>query len=207
LKFKLGMNAENIGADPATVRVLFTLPAGLHWGADLPDATEECTSTESTADCAPGRVLDANNLSSRAAGWVWDVTADRPGLYSVNARLVDVSSPDSDPSDNSATATIEVTESVTIGTARPLAARPKAGSVVSVRVRLSRGVNAVTPTAVSCSARVGPTKVSGKARAAPGAASCAFQTRRSFSGKTLRGVVGFAIDGSKRSRAFAVRLR
>lgn len=207
LTFKLGMSAENIGADPATVRLRLTLPRGLKWGPDLPDPSESCTSTPTTADCSPPQPLDVNDFNTRAVGWVWDIEAEVPGSYAVTAALVEVSPADSDPADNAAAVTINVTPALTVGSVTTTPARPKAGSTVSARVAVRLGDQAVTPMAVACSGSIGAKKIAGRGRGGAGVAICSFRTPRVAAGKTLRGVIALTASSGKVSRRFAVRLR
>src|SRR5439155_3535786 len=68
LAFQAGMSAANdVGPDPATVHVRFELPAGLHWGSDLPDPTESCTSTATSGDCTPPELPPHSNEHNPAA--------------------------------------------------------------------------------------------------------------------------------------------
>jgi hypothetical protein len=50
LAFYAGLIIDhNGGGEEASARVRFILPDGLHWGPDVPDATETCTGTGSAA--------------------------------------------------------------------------------------------------------------------------------------------------------------
>jgi len=208
LRFKVGVNVETIGPDVAAdVRVRLHLPEGLHWGADLPDPTENCTSTATTADCQPGFPLDANDLSRRATGWGWDVTADAPGDYALSAEVVQSSAPDPDTSDNSSQVTVHVTRAVSIGGVKISPARPKAGAVVTARVAVTAGGDAITPTSVRCAGKVGGKTVSSRAASSGGRATCSFRPARSAKGKTLHGSVTVVAAGATATRAFAVKLR
>jgi hypothetical protein len=135
LAFKAGASVETIGPDSAdNVSIRLLLPAGLRWGTDLPDATENCTATPNTAECRPGFILDPQNPGMRAAGWIWDVVAETPGSYQLRAELISSSADDPDPSDNTSLVTVVVARAIAAGAARITPARPRAGAVVSARV-------------------------------------------------------------------------
>jgi hypothetical protein len=208
LHFKLGINVESIGPDVAAgVRVRFHLPEGLRWGTDLPDPSENCTSTATTADCEPGFPLDANDLSKRAVGWGWDVVATAAGDYALSGEVVASASSDPDTSDNSAEATVHVTQAVSVGSVKLLPAKPKAGSVVTARVAVSAGGGMITPTAVFCAGKVGAQRVPSVARFSLGRASCRFGPARSARGKTLQGSVTVVAAGVTVRKTFVVKLR
>ena len=208
LSFKVGMTVENVGPDQAdVVRLRLVLPAGLRWGTDLPDPSENCTSTPTTAECRSPYPLDSNDLSKRATGWGWDVTADAPGTYILQSAVTESSSSDPDISNNSSSASVAVTLAVAASAAKVSPARAKAGSVVSARVAVTAGGEPVTPTDVSCSGRIGNARLSGARDATAGAAICRFRTPRRAAGKTLRGTIAFTANGTKLTRRFAVKLR
>jgi hypothetical protein len=208
LSFKAGASVETIGPDSAdNVSIRFELPAGLRWGTDLPDATENCTSTASTAECRPGFILDPQNPGMRAAGWIWDVIAEAPGSYQLKADVISSSAPDPDPSDNTAIVTVVVSRTVAAGAARISPAKPKAGAAVSARVVVRAGGEPITPTRVACAGTAGNKKVVGSARASSGSATCTYLTPRAARGKTLRGAVAFTAGDTRLTRRFAVKLR
>jgi hypothetical protein len=206
LDFVAGVNIESIGPDPTTTRVRLTLPTGLRWGADLPDAAENCTSTPNSGECSPGFPLDVNDFSKRAAGWGWNVIADAPGTYVLNAEVLESSASDPDLSDNKASVTVNVTAPLSATAVRLSPTRPVAGSIVSARVGVAAGGRPVVPTAVVCSARIGQSKVSGTGRAVTGSAVCRYRTPRR-AGETLRGSVAFSATGQRVIRRFAIKLR
>jgi hypothetical protein len=199
-QFVLGIGLENDGPDPATVRVSLQLPAGLTWGADRPDPSENCTSTATTADCAPP-TLPATG-TSHITGWLWNVTAQAPGSYPVTVSAVSSSAADPDPSNNSATATVVVTQKVAAGGVRVSPAAPRAGSVVVASVGVSPGA----PSRPACSATVGSARAPARAHAGAGRVTCTVRTPRSARGKLLRGKLTFAVAGTGVVRRFAVRL-
>jgi hypothetical protein len=208
LGFKAGANVETIGPDSTdNVRIHFELPAGLHWGTDLPDPTENCSSTASAAECRPGFILDPQNPGTRAAGWIWDVVADAPGSYQLKAEVLSSSADDPDLSDNSAIVTVVVTRAITASTAGISPARPRAGAVVVARVFVRAGDEPITPTRVACSGSASGRKVAGAATAMAGSAKCTFLTPRAARGKTLRGTVAFTAGDTRLNRRFAVKLR
>jgi hypothetical protein len=206
LKFKAGMTLDSFGPDLASVSARFELPAGLHWGDDLPDPGENCTGTANVADCHPPFQLDWTNPQMAGFGWIWDVVADAPGTYVLNAQLLTSSAADPEAANNSSSVTVVVKEPAAVvraGTVKVLPANPKAGAVVSARV----AVTGATPTKVACTGTVGGAKLSGAGRATAGAATCRYRTPRAAKGKTLRGSVAFSANGTKIAKRFAVRLR
>jgi hypothetical protein len=205
LAFKAGVNVESTGPEEANVRVRFELPSGLHWGFDLPDPSENCQATSSVAECRSPQPLFS---SVPNVGWAWDITADAPGAYVLKADVVESSTSDPDPSDNSASVTVVVTQpTVTVGAVKFSPARPKAGSVVSARITIAADGTAVTPRSIRCTATIGKKRLAGTASASNGAATCRYRTPRSAHGKTLRGVIAFTAEGTQVTKQFAVRLR
>lgn len=205
LSFKAGVNVESTGPDEATIRVRFELPAGLRWGVDLPDSSENCSSTASVAECRSPQPLFS---TTPGAGWAWDVEADAPGTYVLKAELIESSTSDPDPSNNSSSITVVVTQpAVTASAAKVSPARPKAGAVVSARVAVSAGGEAATPSGVTCAGSVGKSRLAGTGKAGSGVAICRYRTPRSAKGKTLRGTVAFSAGGTQITRRFAVKLR
>ena len=86
LAFYAGMTIDhNGGGEEATARVRFILPDGLHWGPDVPDATETCTGTPTTAECADAATPEQQPRRGGRSVWVWDIVADRPGSYTLRA--------------------------------------------------------------------------------------------------------------------------
>ena len=200
------MDVESTGPDPASVRLRFELPAGLHWGDDLPDPGENCTSTTTVAECHPPFPLDWNNPQMSGFGWLWDVVADAPGSYVLKAELIESSASDPESADDSSSVTAVVKEAaaaVTAGAVKLSPAKPRAGAIVSARV----AVTGASPTDVACTGTVGNARVAGVGRASAEAASCRYRTPRSARGKTLRGSVAFSANGTKITKRFAVRLR
>jgi hypothetical protein len=208
LKFGAGVTVVTLGPDQATVRVRFVLPAGLRWGLDEPDPTENCSSTDTEADCRPPGPLVPGDNQRESAGWGWDIVADAPGTYVLRAEIVESSTSDPDLSDNVATLNVVVSRPQVVASAvRVVPAKPKAGAVVTARVRVSAGGEDVTPTAVACSATIGPTKITGKRGSAPGAALCRFRPPASAHGKRMRGAVAFTAEGNRVTRRFSAVLR
>jgi hypothetical protein len=207
LGFKAGVIAETFGPDPATVRVRLELPAGLRWGTDLPDASENCTSTAGVAECLSGYALDYENAQRAGVGWLWDIVADGPGTYVLRAEIIEASTPDPDSSNNSSSVTVIVRSSVSASAVKLSPSKPKAGSAISAQVRVTTGGTAVTPTAPTCTGTIGRTKLAGRARAVPGLVSCVYKTPRSARGKTLKGTVTFDVSETKITRRFSATLR
>jgi hypothetical protein len=185
------------------VRVRFELARGLRWGVDLPDASDNCTSTPSAAICTAPESISPGN---QPVGWIWDVVADSPGTYVLKA---DGESSVSDPdvSDNSSSVTVIVEATIAASAAKVTPSKPKAGSVISVRVDVTAAGNAVDPAGVSCAGTITGSKVRGTPRHGLGRATCVYRTPKSAKGKVLRGVIAFTANGTKVSRRFAVKLR
>jgi len=210
LTFAVGVSVENQGPDEATAaRVRLVLPSGLHWGADAPDASENCIATDTVADCRSRGPLDAIAGPNRAAGWTWDVVAAAQGRYVLKAELVESTPADPDPTDDGSTVTAVV--KTTIGPVVASAVRitpkvPKAGAPVSARVRVTAdGVPVVTHAPV-CTGRLPNLGVSWLGRATLGLMSCVYRTPAAAMGKILRGTVGFSARGKRFVRRFAVTL-
>ena len=100
LNFIAGFVVSNAGPDVATVKARFELPAGLRWGADGPDPSEECTEGQvPVCEAALGNAQTDPPPSDSA--WGWNVVADAPGSYSLKAQIVESSTSDPDAADNS----------------------------------------------------------------------------------------------------------
>ena len=211
---------HNGGGEEASARVSMQLADGLRWGADAPDASEQCTATQSTAACQTP-VLDGANPAGRTVGWVWNIVADGPGSYVLRVETVSTSATDPDLSTNMAATTVVVTDSsgggsggsggggsasVAASAARLFPAKPKAGGIVTATVRVTAGGVPVTPARVVCSATAGGSKLRGTPRARSGAATCRFRPLKSAKGKTLRGSVAFTAQGTRFTKRFAARL-
>ena len=208
LAFQAGIRVESTGPDGAMVHARFELPPGLHWGADLPDPTENCTSTATVADCRPTQRLftDVPRVE-----WVWDVVADAPGKYILKGSVVESSAPDPDLSDNAASVTIIVDPSAIVASAVELTpARPRAGCSFAARVRVTvDGVPGDYPDRLRCTGTLGGRRLTGSPNAYPGEATCRYRTPKSARGGTLRGTIAFTIlpDEVRFTRRFAVKLR
>ncbi len=220
LTFYAGMAIDhNGGGEEATARVRLSLPDGLHWGPDVPDPSEKCVGTATTAECDTPVLLNSEP-SRRTVGWVWDVVADKPGSYMLRVETVSTSATDPDLSSNTASVTVVVSEAsgggsggggggaatVSAGAAKVVPAKPKAGSLVTASVRVTAGGAPIRPTAVACGATLAGTKVIGTPRAATGGASCRYRTSKAAKGKTLRGSVSFSARGKRFTKRFSVRL-
>jgi hypothetical protein len=204
LSFGAGVTVVNLGPDQAAVRVRFVLPAGLRWGLDEPDATENCSSTDTEADCRPFGALHPND----STGWGWHIVAEAPGTYVLRAEIVESSASDPDVSDNVSTLNVVVSRPQVVASGvRLVPAKPKAGAVVTARVGVSAGGEDVTPTAIACTATIGGKRVTGNPRAAAGAVLCRFRTPVGARGKLMRGAVAFTADENRITRRFSVRLR
>ena len=223
LKFWAGPGIDLITALPATVAVRFDLPAGVAFGGvDLPDPTESCTGTATSATCTvPLEPIAGRN----SGGWGWDLVAAAPGTYVLTAEIVQASDTDPDLSNNRATVTIVASDAPSSGggsggggsgggsaaiaasAVKLSPATPKAGSTVVASVRVTKGGSPVRPTGIACSATVGKTKVKGGAKSASGVASCLFRTPVGGKGKILAGSVSFAAGGQSFTKRFSAKLR
>jgi hypothetical protein len=209
-----------ISGDGLSGKVRFDLPDGLHWGASAPDPAKACTSTPSSAVCdsptgALGSVSRQNHWD-----WGWDVVADQPGSYVLRTTILETSASDSAAENNSSSVTVVVAaasggsggsgggggSSVSASSVTLTPAHPRAGSTVRATVHVSLAGAAVRPSAVSCKATVGPSKITGRGSAASGAAVCTFATQKAAKGRTLRGTVFFRAEGTSVTRRFAAKL-
>jgi hypothetical protein len=213
LTFWAGPGVEIINPEAASARVRFDLPAGLRWGTDDPDPSEQCTSTASSGVCQTPLLEPITGRTG--VGWAWQIVAERVGSYVLRAELVETSAPDAEPSNNTASVTVVVAEAAppstpggdaSVGAARLSPAKPKAGSTVVASVRMTAGGSPVRPSAITCSGTAGATKLKGVGRAGNGSATCTFKTPKSAKGKLLRGAVSFTADGARYTRRFSARL-
>jgi hypothetical protein len=219
LNFKAGAIVDNDGGEEATARIRFTLPEGLRFGTDAPDASESCTGTASTADCQTLLTV-GTDPSRRSVGWIWDIVADRVGSYVLRAEIIQTSVFDPDLSSNMASATVVVSEAsgggsggggggataVSATAVKLTPSKPKAGAVVVATVRVTAGGAPVKPSAIACSGTIGSAKLKGTAKAASGSATCVYRTPKAAKGKTLRGAVSFAARGTKFTKRFSAKL-
>lgn len=216
LSFKAGAWIDNNGGEEASARIRFTLPDGLRFGTDVPDPTESCVGTATTAECQTA-LLIATEPARRTEGWGWDVVADRAGSYLLRAEIIQTSVADPDLSSNTASATVVVTEPslppppapvlVSASATRLSPAKPKAGSLVTATVRVTAGGISLKPGNVRCSGTVGGVKLAGKPRAAAGKATCAYRPPKTAKGKTLRGAISFNARGKRFTKRFSAKLR
>lgn len=213
LDFSAGFQVVLVNQEAGGAKIRFQLAEGLRWGADAPDAEEMCVNTGSAAECTiPTR---QPVLTQDIWGIGWDVVADRPGSYVLRAEIVETTPPpDPNPSDNSASATVILTEDlemdtgfVTTSSVRLTPSRPRAGSVVAATVRVTASDGQVRPTRIACAGTIAGAKIKGTPRAAVGAATCTYRTPRSARGKRLRGGVSFTARGARYTERFSTRLR
>jgi hypothetical protein len=205
--FKLGFAIDAAGGVIQRVTMSVSLPAGLSWGADGPDPAEGC---QGTAPAVCTQELTVGGAGTVGGGWLWDVVANRPGQYEVTASVTPTE-PDPNPSNNSHTLRFEVVAPPVIartvaGAVKLSPPRPRAGSVVTATVRVSRDGAPVRPTRVSCTGAIGAAKVKGTARAASGTAACSYRTARSAKGRTLKGSIALNAGGQRFSRRFSTKL-
>jgi hypothetical protein len=210
--FKVDYEIDTTAGLVQNVKLTVALPGGLHWGADGPDPGEGC---EGTAPAVCSQKLYDTGVGTIGGGYVWDVVADAPGTYDVSA-FVETTEPDPNTSNNSATLEFVVAPAstptsahaaVSATTAKIGPAKPKAGSPVTVTVRVSAGGTAVRPRAITCAARIGNAKARWVRKAAKGSASCRFATPHNAKGKALRGTISFTAGSKKITRRFSTRLR
>lgn len=161
-----------------------------------------------------------NEIGTIGAGYVWDVVADRPGVYEITAS-VEPTEPDPDLSNNTDTFRFEVVQptsggggtggggggaTVSASVVKLSPAKPKASSTVAATVRVTAGGAPVRPTGIACAGTIGSAKVKGTGKAASGTATCLYRTQRSAKGKTLRGTISFSARGTKFTKRFSARL-
>ena len=214
LNFVAGFLVRNGGPDSATVKVRFELPAGLHWGSDAPDPSEDCTAGE-TSICSVALGTQGNFAFS---AWGWDVVADATGSYTLKVQVLESSTSDPDASDNASSVTVVVTQpaggsgggsgsaAVAAGAVKVSPTKPKAGSTMVASVRVTSGGSPVKPTGIACAATIGKTKLKGGAKSSSGAASCLFKTPTSAKGKKMLGSVSFKAGGQSFTKRFSARL-
>jgi hypothetical protein len=215
LSFRIRAEVEGTSGVPRQITLRIGLPAGLRWGTDGPDPTEGCTG-DLTATCV--QMMQLDGAGTARAGWEWDVVASQVGTYDITA-TASAAEPDPNVTNNTNTLRFEVkaaggggggsgggSTATTAGAAKLSPAKPKAGSAVVASVRVMRGGAPVRPSGVACKASVGGAKVTGKARAASGVASCRFGTPKSAKGKRLAGSVAFRAGGRSFTKRFATTL-
>ncbi len=106
-----------------TVTMTYSLPAGLVFGDDVPDPTENCTNG-ATVTCTIA-LTPNNNLT---AGWSWPVIAAGPGTYAITA-TVEGERPDPNTANNSYPFTFEVKSAIGGGSASVVVSSAKATAV------------------------------------------------------------------------------
>ena len=213
--FATGIRIRNAGPETASLRFRIELGAGLRWGNDAPDPTEDCTGTETVGECAPSAPYE-QTPSLHPSGFAWDVVAAQAGSYTIRATIVSASTSDPDQSNDTATVTIVVRERASsTGGGRTVSAsrvslspaKPKAGSAVRASVRVLVAGVPVRPTRVTCRGAVAGARVAGVPRATTGKATCIYRPGRAASGKTLRGSIAFRAGTTSMMRRFSVKLR
>ena len=219
LDFRVDVNVALVTLSPVRATIRVTLDDRLRWAAsDVPDPTEGCTSTPTTASCETPELRSVAGQS--IFGWNWPVTAPGPGSYAYRAEIAQASDTDPEPGNNASAILILVSPAAPSPspTPRPAAParagavtlvprRPRAGVAVTARVAVTAGGRPIRPSGVACAGSIGTTKLRGVRRAATGRASCTFRTPRSAAGKTLRGSVAFRARGQRFQKRFAVKLR
>jgi hypothetical protein len=168
--------------------------------------------------------MQPNEVGTIGAGYLWDVVADRAGVYEITAS-VEPTEPDPELSNNTDTFRFEVTQptsggggtggggsggggavSASAGAVKLTPAKPRAGSLVTATVRVTAGGAPVRPTGLTCAGTIGSAKLKGTGKTASGSATCVYRTPKSAKSKTLRGSVSFIARGTKFTKRFSARL-
>lgn len=204
-KFVAGVSVSLIAPEPARARIGFELPLGLSWGSDFRDPSEGCTSTASAVECQSPPLEPLVGRSD--FGWAWDIVAAQPGTYTLNARIIESSPPDTVASNDSSAVTVVVLPRVTTGSVALAPAKPRAGAAFAATVRVTADGSPVAPSGIACKATVGGAHVRRSGKSTRGAASCTFRTPRSAKGKLLRGTISFSAGGTRFTRRFSTTLR
>jgi hypothetical protein len=213
--FAAGVRIRNSGPERALLRFRIELGAGLRWGNDAPDPSEDCTGTETAGECAPPIAYE-QTPSFHPLQFGWDVVAAQPGTYTISAQIISSSTSDPDATNNTATLTVVVAEptggagagtAVSASRVAVAPARPRAGAALTASVRVLVGGVAVRPTRLRCTGTVGRTKLAGTPRASTGRASCVYRPPRNAKGRTLRGTIAFRAGTTNVTRRFSIKLR
>lgn len=151
---------------------------------------ENFTRVETFGDNAANGLNDVHWVKALVDPYSRDVFAFQPQIVPANRTAVP------------APAAVSVSASAV--TLTP--ARPKAGRPFSATVRVSAGGAPVRPTGIACAGTIGSTKLKGVGKAASGAATCVYRTRKGAKGKTLQGTISFSALGKKFTKRFATKL-
>jgi hypothetical protein len=192
-----------------TVTMRYVLPAGLTFGGDVPDPSENCTNGE-TIVCT----IALTPIENLQAAWSWPIVAASPGTYTITAS-VDGERPDPNPANNSHTFTFEVkpavvgggSASVSVSSAKVAPTKPRAGSAVTFSSSVKVSGESAKPSKVTCAATLGGKKATGKPKAATGLASCRYATKKADKGKRLAGSLKVTANGKSFTKRFAATLR
>ena len=162
--------------------------------------------------------LQVGPSGTLGAGWVWDVIADRPGVYDVTAS-VQSERPDPNTSNNTQTLRFEVVASsgssggggggsvsVSVSSVKLTPARPKAGLPIVATASVKADGSPVKPTKVVCAGTLAGKKAIGTGKALTGKATCRYPTPKSAKGKTLAGSMAITARGKTIMKRFATRL-
>jgi hypothetical protein len=189
-----------------TVTMRYALPAGLTFGDDVPDPSENCTNG-ATVVCTIA-LTPSNNLQ---AGWSWPIVASAPGTYTITA-TVEGERPDAVPANNSATFTFEIkpasprSATVSVSAAKATPANARAGRPVTFTSTVRVDGVAARPSKVTCTATLGGKRVKGTPHAATGTAGCRYATRKADKGKRLNGSMKVTAGGKTLTKRFAAKL-
>jgi hypothetical protein len=189
--FAIGASIVNAGPDAGGVRVNVRVPAGVRKVGGL----FECT--------AEGQILHCDTFAApvgdNGSGTV-SFIADKPGSYTFDVFLDQLTATDPNVADNSDSLTVAVAAKPV--TATPVSSKPphpRAGSLFSV----SMGINGAAPTAPHCTSSLGHATV----RVAGSKVVCAIRTPVSCRGLVLHGKLSANAGGRTLSRPFSFRLR
>ena len=190
-----------------TVTMRYVLPAGLTFGGDVPDPSENCTNGE-TIVCT----IALTSIENLQAAWSWPIVAASPGTYTITAS-VDGERLDPNTANNSYPFTFEVkpavgggSASVAVSSAKATPSKPKAGSPVTFSASVKVGGEPAKPSKVTCAAKLGGKRATGTGKAATGRASCRYTTMKADKGKTLAGSMRVTASGKSFAKRFTTRL-
>lgn len=190
-----------------TVTMRYSLPAGLTFGDDVPDPTENCTNgapVVCTIDLTPNNSLQAS--------WSWPVIAAAPGTYSITT-TVEGTRIDSVPGNNSVTFAYEIkpadagAASVAVSAPKAAPVKPKAGEVVTFTSTVRVDGLPAQPSTVTCAAKLGGKTKAATPRSTTGTASCRCTTKKADKGKTLSGSMRVTAGGRTIAKRFVAMIR
>lgn len=209
LGFSISPFLSSDGGESVAVKLGVTLPAGIRWAGRAPGAAEGCTRTEQGAVCSKN-VPPPTGTNLAATYGVWQVVAEREGSYKFETTILGTDRPDPNPSNDSASLTVNV-GSVRRGvTLKPRL--PKAGSdvVASHRVLILDNEGRTFPIlkgTVACSARIGSAKAKTIGALSDGRATCRLKTATGAKGRVVSGTIRTTSSGLTLTKQFKATLR